>query len=146
METFPALRAICAGDSPVPGEFPTQRPATRRFGVFFDLRLNKGLRKQPWGWWFETLSRPLWRHCNARYGQTVQKEGKYRHWLAQSASNVSCWYSYWVQNLTQHTWWRHQMDTFSALLPKTSSRHVFKTSKTLTQKTSIRPTIRRLWD
>ena len=20
--------------------------------------------KQSWGWWFETLSRPLWRHCN----------------------------------------------------------------------------------
>ena len=21
--------------------------------------------KKSWGWWFETLSRPLWRHCNA---------------------------------------------------------------------------------
>ena len=28
------------------------------------LRLNKRLSKQSWGWWFETLSRPLWRHCN----------------------------------------------------------------------------------
>ena len=26
--------------------------------------LNKRLSKQLWGWWFETLSRPLWRHCN----------------------------------------------------------------------------------
>ena len=60
-----ALLAICAGNSPVPGEFPTQRPVTRRFGVFFELRPNKRLRKQSWGWWFETLSRPLWRHCNA---------------------------------------------------------------------------------
>ena len=34
---------------------------------FFDLCLNKRLRKQSWGWWFETLSRPLWRHCNARW-------------------------------------------------------------------------------
>ena len=25
---------------------------------------NKPLSKQSWGWWFETLSRPLWRHCN----------------------------------------------------------------------------------
>ena len=65
METFSALLAICAGNSPVPGEFPTQRPVTRSFDVFFDLRLNKRLSKQSWGWWFETLSRPLWRQCNA---------------------------------------------------------------------------------
>ena len=31
---------------------------------FFDLRLNKLLIKQSWGWWFGTPSRPLWRHCN----------------------------------------------------------------------------------
>ena len=37
---------------------------TRSFDVFFDLRLNKPLSKQWWGWWFETLSRPLLRHCN----------------------------------------------------------------------------------
>ena len=41
METFSALLAICAGNSPVPGDFPTQRPATRSFDVFFDLCLNK---------------------------------------------------------------------------------------------------------
>ena len=41
METFPALLAICAGKSQVPGEFPTQRPVTRNSDVFFDLRLNK---------------------------------------------------------------------------------------------------------
>ena len=64
METFSALLAICAGNSPVPGEFPAQRPVTRSFDVFFDLRLNKRLSKQSWGWWFEALSRPLWRHCN----------------------------------------------------------------------------------
>ena len=64
METFSALLAICAGNWPVPGEFPTQRPVTWSFDVFFDLRLNKGLSKQCCGWWFETLSRPLWRHRN----------------------------------------------------------------------------------
>ena len=64
METFSALLAVCAGNSPVPGEFHTQRPVTRSFGVFFDLRLNKRLSKQSWGWWFETLSRSLWRHRN----------------------------------------------------------------------------------
>ena len=46
METFSALLAICAGNSPVPGEFPIQRPVTRSFDVFFDLRLNKRLSKQ----------------------------------------------------------------------------------------------------
>ena len=45
METFSALLAICAGNSPVSGEFPAQRPVTRSFDVFFDLRLNKRLSK-----------------------------------------------------------------------------------------------------
>ena len=64
METFSALLAICAGNSPVTGEFPAQRPVTRSFDAFFDLHLNKRLSKQSWGWWFETLSHPLLRHCN----------------------------------------------------------------------------------
>ena len=67
METFSALLAICAGNSPVPGEFPAQRPVTRSFDVFFDLRRIKGLNKQSRGWWSETLSRPLWRHSNDRW-------------------------------------------------------------------------------
>ena len=41
METFSALLVICAGNSPVAGEFPTQRPVTQCFDVFFDLRLNE---------------------------------------------------------------------------------------------------------
>ena len=45
METFSALLAICAGNSPVTGVFPTQGPVTRSFDVFFDLRLNKRLSK-----------------------------------------------------------------------------------------------------
>ena len=65
METFSALLAICGGNSPVPDEFPTQRPVTRGFDVFFGLCLNKRLSKQWWGWWFETLSHTLWRHRNA---------------------------------------------------------------------------------
>ena len=54
METFSALLAICAGSSPVPAEFPGQRPVTRSFDVFFDLRLNKRLSKQ---WWAGDLRR-----------------------------------------------------------------------------------------
>ena len=64
METFSALLALCAGNSPVPGEFLAQRPVTRSFDVFFDLHPNKRLSKQWWGWWFETLLSPLWRHWN----------------------------------------------------------------------------------
>ena len=56
-ETFSALLPLCAVNS------PSQRPVTQRFDVFFD-RVNKRLSKQSLGWWFETPSRSLWRHCN----------------------------------------------------------------------------------
>ena len=67
METFSALLALCAGNSPVTGEFPSQRQVTRSFDVFFDLHPKKRLSKQSWGWWFETPSLSLWRHCNVSY-------------------------------------------------------------------------------
>ena len=54
-----------AGNSPVTGEFPAQRPLTRSFDVFFDLGLNKRLSKQSRRWWFETPFCLSWRHCNA---------------------------------------------------------------------------------
>ena len=75
METPSALLALCAGNSPVTGEFPTQRPVTRSFAVFSDLCQNKRLRKQSWGWWFETPSRSLWRHCN---GANVFRKGGFQ--------------------------------------------------------------------
>ena len=64
MGTFSALLALCAGNSPVTGEFSAQRPVTRSFDIFFDLRLNKRLSKQSRGWWFETPSRPIRHQCN----------------------------------------------------------------------------------
>ena len=64
LETFSALLALCAGNLPVTGEFPSQRPVTLSFDVFFDLRLNKRLSKQSRPRWFEAPSRSLWRHCN----------------------------------------------------------------------------------
>ena len=42
------------GEFTGPGEIQAQRPVTRRFDVFFHLRLNKRFSKQPRGWWFET--------------------------------------------------------------------------------------------
>ena len=62
---FSALLALCAGNSPVTGEFPSQMPVTWCFDVFFDLRLNKRLSKQPRCRWFETPLCWLWRHWNA---------------------------------------------------------------------------------
>ena len=46
METFSALLALCAGNSPFPGEFPAQRPVTWSFDLFFGLHPNKWLSKQ----------------------------------------------------------------------------------------------------
>ena len=63
-ENISALLVICAWNSPVTGEFPTQRLVTRSFDVFFDLHPIKRLSKQSWGWWFETPSGSLWRHSN----------------------------------------------------------------------------------
>ena len=42
METFSALLAICAENSPVPGEFPTQRPVTRSFDVILICTRTNG--------------------------------------------------------------------------------------------------------
>ena len=60
---FRVTSPLC-GEFTGPGEFPTQRPVTRSFDDFVDLRLNERLSKQPWGWWFEILSWSLWRQCN----------------------------------------------------------------------------------
>ena len=86
IETFSALLANCAGNLPVTGEFPAQRPVTR--SVFFDLRLKKRLSKQSWGWWFETLSRPFWRHrnVNVKVDHTAGRE-LFIHGLKHSKEN-----------------------------------------------------------
>ena len=58
METFSALLVL------VTGEFPSLKPVTRSFDVFFDLRLDKRLSKQSRRRWFKTSSSSLWRNCN----------------------------------------------------------------------------------
>ena len=60
---FRVTGPLC-GEFTGPGEFLAQRPVTRSFDAFFDLRPNKRLSKQLGGWWFETQSWSLWRHCN----------------------------------------------------------------------------------
>ena len=64
METFSVLLALCAGNSPVTGEFPSQRPVMQSFDNFFDLHQNKRLSTESRRWWLETPSYSLWRHCN----------------------------------------------------------------------------------
>ena len=59
------------GEFTGPGEFPTQRPVTRSFDAFFDVRLIRRLSKHSRGWWFETLSHPLWRHRNEGAGASA---------------------------------------------------------------------------
>ena len=62
---------------------------------FFDLRLNERLSKQSWGWWFETLSRPLWRHCN---GTWCPRSSPVRKRLVTNPTNLHVWYRDWTDN------------------------------------------------
>ena len=74
MKTFTALLTLCEGKPLVTDGFHPQKPVTRRFDVFFDLRLNERLGKQLWRRWFETPYHSLWRHCNI-YGFLWQSSG-----------------------------------------------------------------------
>ena len=51
METFFVLLALCEGNTPVTGGFPSQRPVTRGF-IFIFFNLNKQLNKQSRRRWF----------------------------------------------------------------------------------------------
>ena len=59
-------RFIFSVTGPFCGEFPSQRPVTRSFDVFFDLWLNKRMSLQARRRWFETASCSLLLHkiCN----------------------------------------------------------------------------------
>ena len=63
-EHFPRKWPFVRGVQWSPVDSPHMGPMTRRFDVFFDLRLNKRLSKQWRRRWFETPSPSLWRHCN----------------------------------------------------------------------------------
>ena len=98
METFSALLALCAGNSLVTGEFPSQRPVTWSFDVFFDLRLNKRWNKQPWRRLLEVPWRSLWHHCTSIL--------------------IVSWCTKLVYHRLDHlwqSWWRHQLEIFSGL-------------------------------
>ena len=117
METFSALLAICVRNSPATGEFPTQRPVTRSFDAFFDLRLKKRLSKQLWCWRFGTPSRPLWRHCNDK----PHKRLEWHHPCTLETDNKS--------RTKNYIWWKWQgpyfvyISFFSYICSKTNIGH-----------------------
>ena len=61
METFSVLLAFVRE---IHRWIPLTKASDAELWFFFDLRLDKRLSKQSWGWWFETPPCPLWRHCN----------------------------------------------------------------------------------
>ena len=85
-EAFSVLLALCERNPPVTGGFPSKRPATWSFDVFFDLRLNKRLSKQSRRRWFEMASRSLWRHCN----DTPLKLNDIPSWSMAVCHNDTC--------------------------------------------------------
>ena len=115
METFSALLALCAENSLVTGEFPSQRPVTRSFDVFFDLHLNKQLSKQMWGWWFETPSHSLWCHCNDNIGSDNgsvpcgEPTNFLEQWWLSSMMpyGIASWY--YIQIIWSIPWWNEIM-------------------------------------
>ena len=65
METFSALLALCVVNSPVTGEFPSQRPVTRSFDVYLICASIKG--------WVNNREAGDLRRYRARYVLTVMQ-------------------------------------------------------------------------
>ena len=115
METFSALLAICAGNSPVTGDFPSQRPVMRSFDVFFDLHPNKRLSKQSWCWWFETHSRSLWRHCNGLFWPSYSHD----HILSYDSIHW-VWLTQWQWSNPEMIWVKSTVPNHGAILEYTA--------------------------
>ena len=130
MEIFSASRALCAGKSPLAGEFPSQRLVTWSFDVFFDLRLSKCLSTQWRRRWLEMPSRLLWRtvlkirmpcKCYATHHETSSNGNIFRvtgplcgeitvgRWIPLTkASDVELWCFLWS---TPEQMFEHTMET-----------------------------------
>ena len=70
IEAFSVLLSLYAGNSLATGGFPLQRPVTRSFDVFLDMRLNKWLSKQLRRRRCDMPLRSSWRHCNVIHETT----------------------------------------------------------------------------
>ena len=100
------VTGLCAVPTTVTGEFPSQKPVTRIFDVFFDLRPNKRSGKESWGWWFGTPLCSLWRYCNVNRSADWYGSGLFPKW--------SSIYDMGAQFSIAVTQWRH-MATYSAV-------------------------------
>ena len=105
---------ICEGNTPVTGEIPPQRPVTRNFDVFFDLRLNKRFSKQSRHRWSETPSRSLWHHCNVASSGNIELKTPD---LAKAGSHGGTCTLEFVSG------WRHQMEFFPRYWPYARGIH-----------------------
>ena len=113
MEIFSELLALCARNSPVTSEFPSQRPVTWSFDVFFDLCLNKRLTKS-WGWWFQMPSPSLWCHCNVTvflYGMWGGSAPCHLHSLEQGHI-LQTIYELIIEILFKSTWLNYDFNDF----------------------------------
>ena len=125
METFSALLAICAGNSPVTGEFPAQRPVARSFDVSFDLCPNKRLSKQSWDWWIETQSCPQWRYCNNYSDELLRSINSF------ASRGCDCYFNSVISSFFIYALWTLHVKFLSAECQRTplmTSQHLFRLS------------------
>ena len=102
---------------------PRTRPVTRSFDVFIDVRLYKRLSKQSWGWWFETPSHPIWRHCNdvVYYELTLRVSWKF-FFVKVSISMIKSVCKFTHITTVLSSWYRQNCNMIVALC----CRHTFR--------------------
>ena len=81
---------------------------TRSVDVFFDVRLNRQLGKQWKRWWFETLLRPLWHHCNDPHRTIPTRILQPRQFYEQFINNTALYFSMhcWQYDATRTYEWK----------------------------------------
>ena len=126
METFSALLAFCAGNSPLTDEFPAQWSVTWSLDVFFDMCLNRQSSKQWRRWWFETLPRSSWRHCNV----FVSIVGGWGWYVVLAQCCTVCWSPRTLTGLFD-------------LILKAADRHTWQSSQTRLAKIQVRGNYKR---
>ena len=101
------LLVLCDGNPLVTGGFPSQRPVTRSFDVFFYLHLNKRLSKQSGRRWFETPSRSLDDTLMTKSKQKT-RANKYNNWCKASKLIAPAWTTIWSQIFKMGSWKKKQ--------------------------------------
>ena len=89
-----------AGNSPVTGEFPAQRPVTRKMFPYDDVIMI-----QHYGEWLNQTDGP----CLLVYQITNMVACTFG-WQWGNSTRLSSWFA------SIFAWWRHQMETFCPLL------------------------------